>query len=184
MHSATKYLGGHSDLLAGVLVVHPRHHNTIYKQLLQNRYIQGNAMGNLECYLLLRSLRTLEIRVKKQSENAIELIEFLKTYPKVTKIHHPYIATHVSHSIASKYLLNGIYPSTFSIVLQTQQQAELLPTRLKLVTNATSLGGYESLIESRYRYDKTIDPALLRLSVGLENATDLINDYKQALDSV
>ena len=180
LHATTKYLGGHSDLLGGVLVCkEPRMAETLARE----RVIDGAVMGNLECWLLLRSLRTFSLRVKQQTTSVLHILDFLtQQHQHITVVHHPSIPTHPSHAVAQRYLL--LPPATFAIELRDERAAKQLVAGLRLWKEATSLGGVESLVDWRYQYDKSVSPGLLRLSVGVEEADDLIADLKQALEAV
>ncbi|KAH3900233.1 probable putative cystathionine beta-lyase [Saccharomycodes ludwigii] len=181
MHSATKYFGGHSDLLSGVLVVKALETS---KKLKEDRIYLGTNIGNLESFLLLRSLRTYELRIKKQSENAEKLVKYLSDnkdvkFPNVLKnIYHSSLQT--KEPFVTKQLKGGFGP-VFSIILQNTEQCKKLPTLVKYFHHATSLGGVESLIEWRALTDPEIDQKLIRISVGCENVEDLINDLGCAL---
>lgn len=179
MHSATKYFGGHSDLLGGILCVKDIE---ISKKLKEDRIYLGTIIGNLESFLLLRSLRTYEMRIEKQSQNVIKVVKFLdenrSKYNKIIKeITHSSLQT---EPFVKKQLVGG-YTPVFSIILNSEEQCKKLPSLLKYFHHATSLGGVESLIEWRAMSDDSIDQRLLRVSIGCENAKDLINDLDNAL---
>lgn len=179
MHSATKYLGGHSDLLAGVLVVKDIE---TQKALVKERIYLGTNLGNLESFLLLRSLRTFEMRILRQAENARKIVAFLdenrSKYPRILK--RVYHSSLQPERFVQKQLAGG-HGAVFSIILATVDLAKKLPTKLEYFQHATSLGGVESLIEWRAMSDSEIDPCLVRLSVGCENVDDLINDLDKGL---
>ena len=180
MHATTKYLGGHSDLLGGALVCKD---TALAETLWKERLIDGAVMGNLECWLLLRSLRTFSLRVKQQSATVRHVLAFLTQQQKhITVVHHPSIPTHPSYAIAQRYLL--LPPATFAIELHDERSAKRFIGGLRLWREATSLGGVESLVDWRYQYDKAVSPGLVRLSVGVEEADDLIADLKQALEAL
>lgn len=179
MHSATKFFGGHSDLLSGVLVVKDQ---TAARELRHDRIHLGTIIGNLESYLLIRSMRTFEMRVTQQSKNVSGVVKFLNdnksTYDKVIRvIHHSSLQT---EPFVAKQLAGGQTP-VFSICLMSQEQCKKFVAKLKYFQHATSLGGVESLVEWRAMSDDTIDQTLLRFSVGCENVNDLVDDLKQAL---
>ena len=179
MHSSTKFLGGHSDLLGGVVTTRNEHH---YKQLLLDRTHMGNVMGNMEAWLLLRSLRTLTVRVTQQSNNAAFLANWLNSKVEpcldiVQKVWHASLKEHPGHE-ASKRQGNG-WSGVLSIDFQTPHQARLICSHLKYFDNATSLGGCESLIEWRAAVDPKISPTLCRLNIGLEDVQDLQDDLRQ-----
>lgn len=181
MHSATKYFGGHSDLLAGVLLTKSKE---TWSQLVDDRIHLGTNIANLESALLLRSLKTLELRVLKQSESATKIVKFLnenkKEYPAISKVYHSSLQK--DEFVARQ--LKGGHPPTFAFELQTEDQARKFPSLLKYFFHATSLGGVESLIEWRAMSDHLVSPTLLRVSVGLEDVEDLIDDLKQALGRI
>lgn len=181
MHSATKYFGGHSDLLAGLLLTKSE---DVWRQLIDDRIYLGTNIANLESALLLRSLKTLELRVKKQSDSATKIAKFLneskKKYPAIAKVHHSSLQ---KDAFVARQLKGGHAP-TFAFELQTEDQARRFPSRLKYFYHATSLGGVESLIEWRAMSDHTVSPSLLRVSVGLEDVEDLIQDLEQALSGI
>lgn len=183
MHSSTKYLSGHSDLLAGILIT-PQ--PALAALLIRERGIDGSVMGMMECWLLLRSLRTLSLRVKKQADNVMSIVQWLERQRemgnKVTHVYHPYLPSHPSHALARSLLL--LPPATFSFTLSSEQQARYFASSLLLVHHATSLGGVESLIDWRYKHDQSVSPCLLRVSIGIEEVEDLIADFKQALAKV
>lgn len=180
MHSATKYFGGHSDLLAGILVV--KTHEAADK-LVGDRSFLGSGPGNLESWLLLRSLRTYKLRIKQQSESATAIAKYfsehLSDFPALKAVHHSSVQT---EDFVKKQLVGG-YGPVFVLETQTRDQARALPSKLKFFNHATSLGGVESLIEWRLMSDATTNPAYLRVSVGVEDAQDLIQDLKQALEA-
>lgn len=178
MHAATKYFGGHSDLLAGVLVTKdPK----VKAKLVDDRVFLGTNIGNLEAFLLIRSLRTYEMRIKRQSSNAEKIVAYLDKhraeYPALKIIYHSSLQ---KDAFVAKQMKGGHSP-VFSIELQTSEQAKHLPSKLKYFQHSTSLGGVESLVEWRVLSDPYARPALIRISVGVENAEDLIADLDQAL---
>lgn len=178
MHSATKFLGGHSDLLAGVLVTKDK---TVQSQLLADRICLGTNIGNLESSLLVRSLKTFELRITAQSNNATALVKYLSE--NLSKFTGLELVLHGSIQDNKDQLLAQIshHSPVFSIVMKTEDLARNLPNKLKYFIHATSLGGVESLIEWRAISDSTLDSRLLRVSVGVENIDDLIGDFSQAL---
>jgi cystathionine gamma-synthase len=180
MHSATKYFGGHSDLLAGVIAVKSKE---IKRQLIDDRIHLGSNIGNLEAYLLLRSLRSYELRIKKQSDNVLKVVTFLQEnrdkYKVLKEIYHSSLQ---KEPFVKEQLPNG-YGTVFSIVVDTEKTARHLPYRLKFFHHATSLGGLESLIEWRALSDPHVEQTLLRVSIGGEDPNDLITDFDQALSS-
>lgn len=189
MHSATKYLGGHSDLLGGVLVVRdPALREQLY--FLQNAI--GAVMGPWECFLVSRGIKTLELRVRAQSHTALQLAEWLSAHPRVHKVHYPGLPDHPGHELARRQM-DGAYGAMLSLEIAGDgQAAQTVCTRTRLFQLAVSLGAVESLIEhpatmSHASYDPAARAAhgigdnLIRLSVGLEAFEDLRDDLDQAL---
>lgn len=176
MHSATKYFGGHSDLLAGLLVVKDQEK---FHNLVEDRIYLGTNIGNLEASLLYRSLKTFELRVLRQSENCEKLVKFLND----NKLKFKNLKQVFHGSIQFEKLDNQItkHAPTFSLTLISEEFARNFPSKLKYFVHATSLGGVESLIEWRAMSDASVDPTLLRVSVGVENVEDLIEDFRSAL---
>jgi cystathionine gamma-synthase len=182
MHSSTKYLGGHSDVLSGVLVV--REHGATLDRLRDFQVQGGGVPSPFDCWLVLRSLPTLPMRVRTQCANALEVASFLAAHRGVERVHYPGLATHPTHGIASRQMRDG-YGSLLSFEVPGGAPAALaVAGRTRLITRATSLGGVESLIEHRASVEgtqTTTPPNLLRMSVGVENAADLLEDLGQAL---
>ncbi|KAJ8599701.1 hypothetical protein CTAYLR_004719 [Chrysophaeum taylorii] len=176
VHSATKSLAGHSDVVAGVVAA--RADDDILGVIERHRNGAGAVPGSLETWLLLRSLRTLELRVDRQSSSAAELAAWLGTARGVVRVHHA-----AGSPLADRQMPRGL-GGTFAIELETEEMARSLPGKLALLKDATSLGGAESLAEWRRRYDDAVSPRLVRISVGLEDPDDLIHDFKQALDAL
>ncbi|TBU33245.1 cystathionine gamma-synthase [Dichomitus squalens] len=192
MHSGTKYFGGHSDLLCGVLVAPTLEK---WKELWHIRTFLGNTMGSLESWLLLRSLRTLHLRVPRQSENATGLAQWLakaaggKAHDGipagvVDRVTHSSLQGVDPRGFDPRTQLEGGHPPTFAIYLATERYALLLPHAVKYFIPATSLGGVESLIERRANLDKTADPRLVRISVGVEDLEDLKDDLRRAFQEL
>ena len=182
LHSATKYLGGHSDLLMGVLVTGSaqRAHD-----LHERRALTGAVPGALESYLALRGVRTLAVRFERAQANAAELARRLAAHPAVARVRYPGLPGDPGHAAAARQFAGFGAMLAFEIA-GSADDAERLCQSLRLITHATSLGGVESLIERRARH--TVDaehgtpPALLRLSVGIEHVEDLWADLQQALE--
>jgi cystathionine gamma-synthase len=185
MHSATKFLAGHSDALAGVVVCNEQHANELRKQ----RSIMGNIVGNMEAWLLLRSLRTLEVRVLQHSKSAEIVASWLssqiqnkETNKHVLKVWHPTLKdSYPEQYDLMQRQMGGRGPGIISIEMDSSENAVKLTEKLKVVTNAVSLGGVESLVDWRYRWDKHVPEGLVRLSIGLEHVDDIIQDLKSAL---
>jgi len=174
MHSATKFLSGHSDALAGVLVARDP---AVAEALRAERTVSGAVPGALEAWLVLRGLRTLPLRVRRQSETAARLAGWLTG--RVPRVWHPSLPDHPGAEIARRQMSGP--GGVLAFELGSEAAARALPGRLRLVREATSLGGVESLIDWRRRHDPHAPPGLLRMSVGLEDFDDLRADLEQAL---
>jgi cystathionine gamma-synthase len=183
MHSATKYLGGHSDVLAGVLVT--RAEDEHWAALRELRHDEGACLGPLEAYLLLRGLRTLFVRVERASRTAHRLAERLAALPGVA-VRYPGLPAHPQHAVAARQMQRG-FGGMLSIQVgggSAAADALAVVRRLRVWVPATSLGGVESLVEHRFTVEgpgTPTPPDLLRLSVGLEHEDDLFEDLREAL---
>lgn len=226
MHSGTKYFGGHSDMLCGVIAVNPKHctdESTRLVQLRNNptddggkkpmetvtkkgswwaameleRMYLGSVMGNMEGWLGVRSIRTLEIRVERQSHNVGKLVEFLHTSlnsPASEKNPIPLVMESIQHASLQrennetpewlKTQMPHGYGPVFSIVMKKEEHAKRLPGLLHLFHHSTSLGGVESLIEWRTMSDSGVDRRLMRISIGVEGWEDLKNDLIRAMTTL
>jgi cystathionine gamma-synthase len=184
MHSTTKYLGGHSDLLGGALVA--RVDDELTQRLLNIQKVGGAVPSPFDCWLLLRGIRTLPWRMRAHCDNASLVATFLSTHPKVEVVHYPGLPTHPGHDIARRQMND--FGGMLSVQLRGGRDAALeLTRRLTLFTRATSLGGTESLIEHRASVEgaATLAPeSLLRVSIGLEHPDDLIEDLQAALEGI
>jgi cystathionine gamma-synthase len=182
VHSATKFIGGHSDLLLGAVVSADA---AFINALGQRRSIDGGIAGPLEAYLALRGLRTLAVRLDRAEHNATGLAHRLLGHPRVTRVHYPGLPDHPGHAISSAQSSGPGAVLSFEID-GTGEDAEAVCNRTRLIVHATSLGGVETLIERRARYESEVvagTPAtLLRVSVGIEDVDDLWHDLEQALD--
>jgi cystathionine gamma-synthase len=184
MHSATKYLSGHSDLLMGVLVTRPS--SPLTASLRARRDMTGGVPGALEAYLALRGLRTLALRMDRAQASALELATRLSAHPAVTRVRYPGLVSDEWHARAAR-LHDGFGAMVSFEVRGSAADASSVCERVRLISHATSLGGVESLIERRAMH--AIDaangtpPTLLRLSVGIEHVEDLWDDLVQALPS-
>ena len=189
MHSATKYLGGHSDALGGVLILRdPELHGRLY--FLQNA--TGSVMGALECFLISRGIKTLELRVREQCRTAQRLAEYLAEDPRVSRVLYPGLASHPGHELAARQM-DGAFGAMLSFEIHGDlEQTKRVVQSTRLFQLAVSLGAVESLIEhpatmSHASYDAQarrahgISDRLIRLSVGLEDFEDLRNDLDEAL---
>ncbi|MCA9238061.1 MAG: PLP-dependent transferase [Planctomycetales bacterium] len=192
MHSATKYIGGHSDLLGGALVVRDQ-------QLRDELYFVQNAtgavMGPLEAFLCSRGLKTLELRVREQCRTAQQLAEWLAAHPQVERVLYPGLPTHPGHAIAAKQMEGGFGAMMSFVVRGDYSQAKRFVESTELFQLAVSLGAVESLIEqpasmSHASYDAAdrakhgIVDGLVRISVGLEAMEDLRDDLAAAFDAI
>ncbi|MFN5006073.1 MAG: cystathionine gamma-synthase [Ignavibacteria bacterium] len=190
LHSATKYLGGHSDLVSGIVVAKEEH---IADQL---RFIQnaaGAVPGPMECWLCLRSIKTLSVRMKQHEANAKAIAAFCSQHPAIQATHYPGLPTHPQHALAKQQMTG--FGGMISIELGSLEKAKAFTTSVKLFTLAESLGGVESLVchpvsmthgsipkEQRERLG--ITEGLVRLSVGIEDKEDLMTDIANALDAI
>ncbi|MEO0576244.1 MAG: PLP-dependent aspartate aminotransferase family protein [Pseudomonadota bacterium] len=184
MHSATKALNGHSDVLAGALACSDAD-NTLWQRIVKERGESGALPGPFEAWLLQRGMRTLFLRVQRASATALMLAEQLQGHPAVAAVHYPGLASHPGHAVATRQM-DGGYSSMLSIEIVGGAQAALrVSGALNLFSRATSLGGVESLVEHRASIegpDSPIPANLLRLSVGIERPEDLLADLRQALE--
>lgn len=183
MHSATKFLNGHSDVLAGALVTARK--DDFWERIEQVRRDMGTVMGPQEAWLLLRGMRTLHIRVRKACENAQAIAEAMERNPKVGHVLYPGLPGHPGHAVAKRQMVGG-FSGILSIRVAGGREAALAAMRRMTVWHsATSLGGTESLAEHRASTEGPGTPVpddLIRLAVGIEYAQDLIDDLTQALD--
>ena len=184
-HSATKYLNGHSDVSAGVLSF--RKANKVWESLYNIRKLQGTVLNSQDAFLLIRGLRTLFLRVEKNSQNAMILAKHFESHNYVETVLYPGLETHPNHKIA-KSQTNGQYGGMLSIIIAGSEADAINVVRnCKVFYPATSLGGVESLIEHRKTVSGEgfpVDEKLIRISVGIEDPLDLINDLEQALEKV
>ncbi len=182
MHSATKYLNGHSDVIAGVLVA--REDSDYWGRIKSIRAQLGGTMGSFEAWLLLRGMRTLYLRVRTACRSAQEVAEFFETHSLVEEVLYPGLRNFAGHDIAANQMQGG-FGGMLSIRVKGGEAAAIkTAANVEIWKRATSLGGVESLIEHRASVEGAGTPApadLLRLSVGIENPDDLIDDLDQAL---
>lgn len=183
MHSATKGINGHSDVLAGVLSTRAKD-ATIWQAIKSDRKMAGAILGPFEAWLLTRAIRTLPLRVERMSQNTQALAEYLVAHPAVADVFYPGLPHHPGHAVAQKQMQGG-FGSLLSVLVKGDRLDALrVVGKLQLFLRATSLGGVESLVEHRH----TIEPhtgipeTLIRVSVGIEHIDDLIADWAQALD--
>jgi cystathionine gamma-synthase len=184
MHSTTKYLGGHSDVLGGALVA--KQDDALTQRIRAVQMSGGAVPSPFECWLVLRGIRTLPWRVRAQSANALALARYLSRDPRVERVHYPGLETHPGHLIARRQMAE--FGGMMSIQVGSDRAASIaFASRLRIFTQATSLGGTESLIEHRASVEGPGTRApenLLRVSVGLEHVQDLIDDMTQSLDAL
>ncbi len=181
LHSTTKYIGGHSDVLGGALIT--AHKNDFWNKIKNIQETGGAVPSPFDCFLLLRSLKTLHYRMQGHSYNALLLATHLENHPSVESVFYPSLPSHPNYKTAKKLMKNG--GGMLSVCIKGgEAAAHKVVNNLKLFAQATSLGGVESLIEHRYSVegpDSKTPKNLLRVSVGLENIDDLIEDFNNAL---
>jgi cystathionine beta-lyase/cystathionine gamma-synthase len=188
MHSSTKYLGGHSDVLGGCLVTSDE---GLAERLRFHQNAAGGVPSPFDCWLLLRGLKTLALRVQRQSDSALAVARFLESHPAVRTVHHPGLASHPQHELAARQM-GGVFGGMVSFELADEAAAVRVVEALRLFTLAESLGAVESLAEHPGLMTHSSVPAeerrriglgegLLRLSVGVEDVEDLLSDLDQAL---
>ncbi|MBW7920109.1 MAG: cystathionine gamma-synthase [Anaerolineales bacterium] len=186
VHSMTKYLSGHSDVVGGAIIVKDR-------ELAERLYFLQNAvgaiLGPMDSFLVLRGIKTLPLRMERHAENAAAIADFLAAHPKVEKVYYPYHESHPQNQLARRQMKNGGGMISF-LVKGGHEAAVRLVESTELFALAESLGGVESLIEvpaamthlSVAGSQLDVDPSLVRLSVGIENVEDLLADLRQALE--
>ena len=188
MHSATKYLGGHSDVIAGALIIKDK---TLGEELHFKQFATGATLGPMDSFLVLRGIKTLHLRVQRHCENGIKVAEFLSNHPNVERVYYPGLPDHPHHDIAKKQMSG--FGGMVSFTFKTGKKADSISflEKLKVFTLAESLGGVESLanhpalmthasIPEDKRLEVGITDALVRLSVGVEDIADLLADIEQA----
>jgi cystathionine gamma-synthase len=181
-HSATKYLNGHSDITAGVLSV--RETGPYWDEISRVRMLQGTVLHSFDAWLLIRGMRTLILRVEKATQNALAIARHFEDHPKLEAVLYPGLPSHPGHEIARRQT-GGQYGGMLSIIVKGSEQTAIDVARFcQVFYPATSLGGVESLVEHRKIVSGEgfpVHPCLLRLSIGIEDAGDLIRDLEQAL---
>ena len=182
MHSTTKYLGGHSDLMGGAIVA--RHSDDLFARVREFQAKAGAVPSPFDCWLLQRSIASLPLRVRAQSASAQRVAEFLAAHAAVERVHYPGLDSHPQRALARAQMASG--GGMLSLQVKGgREDAMRAAARMKLFTRATSLGGIESLVEHRASVegpDSRTPQNLLRVSIGLEHADDLIEDFAQALE--
>jgi cystathionine beta-lyase len=189
MHSATKYLGGHSDVIAGALIVKDE---ALGEKLHFAQFATGGTLGPMDSYLVLRGIKTLHLRVQRHCENGAKVAEYLVNHPKVEKVYYPGLENSPNHDIAKKQMIGG-FGGMVSFTFKSGAKADAIKMleRVKVFTLAESLGGVESLanhpalmthasIPEEKRKEIGITDDLVRLSVGVEDISDLLADLEQA----
>jgi cystathionine gamma-synthase len=181
MHSTTKYFGGHCDVLGGIVIA--KKNNDLFQRIRGIQYEGGAVPSPFDCWLILRGMRTLPWRMRAHSENAAKVAQFLSQHRNVARVNYPGLAKHPGHEIAKRQM--SMFGGMLSLEVKNGRDLAMkVANSTKIFTRATSLGGVESLIEHRASIEGpcTQSPeGLLRLSIGLENADDLIEDLDQAL---
>ncbi|MFM1961508.1 MAG: hypothetical protein RLZZ172_353 [Bacteroidota bacterium] len=189
MHSATKYLSGHSDVIQGALVINDK---ALRDELYFIQKSCGAVPGPMDCFLVLRGIKTLGIRMERHSQNGEKIAHFLKTHPAVKKVYWPGFSDHPGHEIAKSQMLGFGGMISFELKNDTMEAARKVLSSTKLFSLAESLGGVESLINHpasmthasiprEERIKNGLSDTLIRLSVGIEDADDLIADLEQAM---
>ena len=189
MHSATKYLGGHSDVIAGALIVKDE---ALGEKLHFAQFATGGTLGPMDSYLVLRGIKTLHLRVQRHCENGEKVAEYLVNHPKVAAVYYPGLESHPNHEIAKKQMIGG-FGGMVSFTFKSGAKADAIKMleKVKVFTLAESLGGVESLanhpalmthasIPEEKRKEIGITDDLVRLSVGVEDISDLLADLEQA----
>jgi len=188
MHSATKYLSGHSDVIAGALIIKDK---TLAEELHFKQFATGATLGPMDSFLVLRGIKTLHLRVQRHCENGEKVAQFLNQHPAVERVYYPGLASHTYHEIAKKQMSGFGGMVTFTFKSGKKEEAIKFLENLKVFTLAESLGGVESLanhpalmthasIPEDKRKEVGISDDLVRLSVGVEDIEDLIADLEQA----
>lgn len=183
MHSTTKYLGGHSDVLGGAVIA--RADDELFQRIRTVQIAGGAVAAPFDCWLLLRGIRSLPYRMRGHCEHALAVARFLEAHSAIARVHYPGLASHPAHAVAARQMAG--FGGMLSLEVRGgRAEAMALAGRLKLITRATSLGGPETLIEHRASVEGAHTRApesLLRMSVGLEHPDDLIADLAQALEA-
>jgi cystathionine beta-lyase/cystathionine gamma-synthase len=190
MHSGTKYLGGHTDLICGVVAGRKE----LIDKILATRTTIGNCMDPHASWMLVRGMKTLAVRVARQNENALRVAEFLEQHGKVRRVHYPFLKSHAQHALAGAQMSGGGGMVTFEVD-GTGEDARRVSEAMRLFTLAPSLGGVESLVcipvltshlsvPEEERRKMGVTEQMIRLSVGIESAHDLVADLENALKGV
>jgi cystathionine gamma-synthase len=183
-HSATKYLNGHSDVVAGILVT--ARQDERWEDIKLVRTLTGGILGPHEAWLLLRGMRTLFLRFDQASQTALQLAQHFEAHPQLQQVLYPGLESHAGHEIAMRQMTRGFGGMLSFLVKGDAEDAKRVAGRAQLFVRATSLGGVESLIEHRASVEgphSEVPQNLLRLSIGIENCRDLIDDLEQCLEN-
>ena len=189
VYSTTKYIGGHSDVLGGSVVLN---NDDYYKKIAYNQNAVGAVLSPFDSYLTLRGAKTLAVRMQQHQKNALALAEFLESSPKVKRVNFPLLKSHPQHALAEAQSSGSSGIFSFELV-GTLDDAQNFLSKLKLFATAESLGGVESLIEipaimthasvpKEVREQNGISDTLIRVSAGIEDTEDLVEDFRQALE--
>ena len=184
-HSATKYLNGHSDVVAGILVTAKQDER--WEEIKLVRTLTGGILGPFEAWLLLRGMRTLFLRFDKASQSALHLARHFASHPRLQQVLYPGLESHPGHEIAKRQMTQGFGGMVSLLVDGGADEAKRIAGNTQLFVRATSLGGVESLIEHRASVEgphSEVPHNLLRLSIGIENCEDLITDLEQSLEQL
>jgi methionine-gamma-lyase len=192
VHSATKYLGGHADILAGTISVNSE---TLYEECYHSLKLFGGNLSPFDAFLLIRGIKTLNVRIQRHNENALKIAKFLEQHPKIERVFYPGLSSHPDHELAKQQMVGGFGGMLSFEVKGGIQVGRTVVETLRVGSLAVSLGGVESLVEHpatmthsmvpRIQREKAgVTDGLIRLSVGIEDAKDLISDLDQALDVV
>jgi len=182
MHSATKSLNGHSDTLAGAVVM--REDNEVFQRIREERSEAGAMPGTFEAWLLLRGMRTFAVRVERAAKNAQQIAEFLNSHPAVESVRYPGLPHFEDHEISKRQMVGGFGSLLSFHVKGGAREALAAAGAMQLITSATSIGGVETLVEHRHSLEPEhtgVPVNLLRLSTGIEDVADLVEDLDQAL---
>ena len=185
MHATTKYIGGHSDIMGGAVLL--KEDDEWAKRIERVQILMGATPNPLDCYLLARGLKTLPLRMREHSANALELAKRLEKHPKVEKVHYPGLESHPQHALAKAQMPQGFSGMIALQVNTGETETREMAGKLQIFQQATSLGGVESLVEHRKSIEgpqSTTPGNLLRFSIGLEHVDDLWADLEQALHTI
>ena len=185
MHATTKYIGGHSDIMGGAVLL--KEDDEWAKRIERVQILMGATPNPLDCYLLARGLKTLPLRMREHSANALELAKRLEKHPKVEKVHYPGLESHPQHALAKAQMPQGFSGMIALQVKTGETGTREMAGKLQIFQQATSLGGVESLVEHRKSIEgpqSTTPGNLLRFSIGLEHVDDLWADLEQALHTI